>query len=111
MKRSGFSFAEVLAALAILMLLSVTLMPLLAGLARADRNLRDQDAAWRAAQTGLTALYLNDTRLWDEIAVRTEFRLETDTERAPGGTAWNTLTVFSAKPDSRPALKLYLAVP
>jgi len=111
MRRSGFSFAEVLAALAVLALLSVSLVPLLAGLANADRRLRDQAEAWRAAQNGLTAFYLNDTRLWEELAGRTRFRLETDTERTPAGTVWKTLTVFPAEPEARPALRLYLAAP
>ncbi len=111
MKRAGFSFAEALAALAVLTLVSVSLMPLLAKLAQADRGLRDQAEAWRAAQTGLTALYLNDARLWEEAGERTGFRLVSDTEITPAGTAWKTVTVFASGAETRPALRLFLSVP
>ncbi len=58
MRKRGFSFLEVLAALAILAVISAALMPLFTGLAASDHTLRLRARAWAAARSRLTALYL-----------------------------------------------------
>lgn len=108
--RRGFSFLEVLVALAILTLLSVSLMPLLIRLAASDRQTRSRAESWRAAQSALVALYLDDQASWKNIESRTGRQVKLETEIATGGTAWNKLTVLP--PDGAlPELRLYLEHP
>lgn len=107
MKRGGFSFLEVLLALAILAALSATLMPLMTGLMVTDRRTRLHADAWRAAQAGLTALYLDDPAGWKEIEKNTPFRLGLEPNRAAGEAGWNKMTVMPSD-STQAVLVLYL---
>ncbi len=107
MKRRGFSFLEVLIALAILAVISASLMPLMSGLTLADHRVRLRSQAWRSAQSGLTALYLGDPAAWKDIESRSRLRLHIDPQTAARDVRWNKLSV--TEPESTQAiLGLYL---
>jgi prepilin-type N-terminal cleavage/methylation domain-containing protein len=108
MRKRGFSFLEVLVALAILTVLSVSLAPLVTGLAATDRTLRVRLRAWDAARSHLTALYLADPRA---EAGGGAFDVRWETVPAPaakgGGGAWSRLSVVP-KNETKAALELAL---
>jgi type II secretory pathway pseudopilin PulG len=107
MKRGGFSFLEALLALAVLATLSATLLPLMTGLLVTDRRARLHAEAWRAAQAGLTALYLDDPAGWKEIEKNAPFRLGLEPNPAAGGAGWNKMTVMPSD-STQAVLILYL---
>jgi prepilin-type N-terminal cleavage/methylation domain-containing protein len=106
MKRRGFSFLEVLIALAILAVLSASLMPLMTRLAAADRRVRLRDEAWRTAQAGLTARYLGDRSGWKALE-NGPLRIALESTSTAGGVGWNKLTVTPPE-TGQPLVMLYL---
>lgn len=107
MRKRGFSLVEALAALAILALLSVGLLPLMTGLVTADHRNRVQAEAWRTAQNGLTALYLDNPKLLPEPGPETPFTVAVERETDPAGKTFRRLTV--SRPDAdKPDAAVYL---
>ena len=107
MGKRGFSFLEILAALAILTVLSVSLLPLITSLAVTDQAVRRRARAWEIARSHLTAGYLHDLKTAADPA---PFTIEWDRD-APTPTAgsakWNRLTL-TAKTQATPVIRLYL---
>ena len=106
-ERRGFTFLEILIAMAILAAISFGLMPLMTRLAASDRQIRLRAESWRAVQNSLTALYLDDPRLWKESESRSRCRIDMQTEAARGGVSWNKLTL-TPEGTERPLVALYL---
>ncbi len=107
MRKRGFSFLEVLVALAILTVLSVSLLPLMTGLAASDQRLRTRARAWEAARSHLTALTLGDPKAEAESDA---FAFRWNREAPPGtgaAGAWNSLAIVP-KEGTNSALTLYL---
>lgn len=97
--RGGFSLIEVLAALAILTVLSAALVPLLANTAARERSLRLRLEARHEASRRLTALYLGLPESEDG-PFHAEWRLSSP---APGGPAWSALEIVPEN-ETRPAV-------
>jgi prepilin-type N-terminal cleavage/methylation domain-containing protein len=104
MRKHGFSFLEVLAALAILAVISAALMPLFTGLASTDHTLRLRARAWAAARSRLTAHYLRQP---DAEAGQSAFTLAW-TPVPPAGPGLRPRTRLSVVPKNgtKPALEL-----
>ncbi|MFO7534520.1 MAG: prepilin-type N-terminal cleavage/methylation domain-containing protein [Kiritimatiellia bacterium] len=103
MRKRGFSLVEALAALAILALISIGLLPLMIGLVSADQRNRVQAEAWRSAQNELTALYVNDPKLSPEVGAKSPFIAALDFTTAPAGKTFRRLSVTrhnETKPDA-----------
>ncbi len=105
MNRRGFSLLEVLVALAILVLLSVSLAPLMIRLTEADHRARTQDAAWRKIQSDLTAFYLDDVRFGREPDP--EFEINWELASTTGSVSWSRLTV-TPKQGEKPAATVFV---
>jgi prepilin-type N-terminal cleavage/methylation domain-containing protein len=107
MGKRGFSFLEILAALAILTVVSVSLLPLITNLAVTDQSLRLHARAWETAQSHLTAGYLNDLKAAADPAPFA-IQWDRDVPTPNAGTArWNRLAL-TANPQATPVITLYL---